>query len=453
MHTPVVVVVTPSFNAGAFLNETIFSVVSQRGDFRLRYHVQDGGSSDDTVEILRQWEERLNHGNSLGGTDVEFSWQSSPDAGMYDALNRGFSLVLSQVKAGSGINPILTWINADDILLSNALRTACDFFTQNPWAQWITGVSTIMAESGLLADTSPSPRGFSQSALAAGEHDGRRLPFVQQEGTFFRHSLWTLAGGISQDFQLAGDWDLWRRFAAHAELIKLRCVLAVHRRHSAQLSASMSSYYNEVDSAAQTDALSPELNENAWLSIYDVNLGSWGRYVVSSKDLRHEATTCTYVQSKWERIDFGLTNLPAWVTSISGLSGVESFGRWSDANLAPSVRIVSSVPLPSKFQLRLCLRALSPSENSPVTIYVGSSIYVVNVTDQITEVQVNIENSSSANSIDIVPRKVISPLELGWSSDRRRLALAIESMTIDAKGESEQNLLQQSRQESSGVNK
>lgn len=451
MDTTIVVVITPSFNSGEFINETIFSVVSQRGEFRLRYHVQDGGSSDDTVEILRQWEERLNHGNPFGGADVEFSWQSLPDGGMYDALNRGFSHVLSQINAGSVINPILTWINADDILLPNALRTVCDYFSQNHWAQWVTGVSTIMAESGSIADTSPSPRGFSQAALAAGEHDGRRFPFVQQEGTFFRHSLWSLAGGLSQNFRLAGDWDLWRRFAAHAELIKLRCALAVHRRHSAQLSASMSRYYNEVDNAASIDKLLTNLNENASFSVYDVNLGGWVMRVISSKDLRDESLNCTYVQSKLERIDFGLTRLPAWVASISGLSGVELFGRWSDASLAPSVRIVASAPLPRLFQLRLCLRALSPSVNSPVTICVGVSSYQVNITDQFEEVQIDIDNSSGANTIDISPSKVISPRELGWSSDERRIALAIESMTIDVKCESEQDIHQKNSQESAGV--
>src|SRR5450759_460892 len=263
VSNPVIVVITPSFNAETFLDETIFSVISQRGNFRLRYHIQDGGSSDNTVEILRRWEARLKHDNPFGGTEVEFSWQSSPDAGMYDALNRGFSYVFSRLESEAAEHSILTWINADDNLLPNALRTASDYLSKNPRSEWITGMSAVMSESGTLSSTWENPSGYAQTALAAGDHDGRELPFVQQEGTFFRHSLWSIVGGLSRNYRLAGDWDLWRRFAAHAELIKFRCVLAVHRRHPGQLSEDMNSYYKEIDCAAHIDTLTLDLNENA----------------------------------------------------------------------------------------------------------------------------------------------------------------------------------------------
>lgn len=327
MDKPIVVVVTPAFNAEEFLDETIFNVISQRGNFRLRYHVQDGGSSDDTVNILRQWEERLMHGNPLVSTETVFSWQSAPDAGMYDGLNRAFSYVLSQSETGSTTNPILTWINADDNLLPNALQTASDYLAKNPQTEWITGMSSIMAASGTLANTWEIPKGFSQTALVAGEYDGRELPFVQQEGTFFRHSLWAIAGGVSQNFRLAGDWDLWRRFAVHAELIKLHCVLAVHRRHSGQLSDDMFSYYKEIDCAAHIDTLSLNLNENAFSAAYDINSGCWTTFEIASKDLRQQSPTYAHDHSKWERIDLMLTKLSAWVVSIGGLSFARSIKR------------------------------------------------------------------------------------------------------------------------------
>src|SRR5450759_4004815 len=123
MDRPIVVVVTPAFNANEFLNETIFSVINQRGNFRLRYHVQDGGSPDNTVNILSQWEERLKNEDHR----IEFSWRSAPDTGMYDALNRGFSHVLSQFESGKITDPILTWINADDILLPNSIQTTNEY--------------------------------------------------------------------------------------------------------------------------------------------------------------------------------------------------------------------------------------------------------------------------------------------------------------------------------------
>src|SRR5450759_1826453 len=437
MDRPIVVVVTPAFNANEFLNETIFSVINQRGNFILRYHVQDGGSSDNTVNILRQWEERLKHEDHR----IEFSWRSAPDTGMYDALNRGFSHVLSQFESGKITDPILTWINADDILLPNSIQTASDYFVKNPQSKWITGVSTLMSESGILSDTSANPTGFAQAALVSGQHDGRFLPFVQQEGTFFRSSLWNLAGGVLQTFRLAGDWDLWRRFAMHAELIKLRCVLAVHRRHPGQLSNNMFNYYKEVDCAAPLVTPLIDINENATFAIYDTDFRTWTHYLATSNELRSEMTPSKYASSIVGRIDLGLSRLPAWVESISGISCAESFGRWSDANLAQNVRIVAYAPLPRRFQLCLSMRVLSEVENSPVTICVGTSNYLINVTDKFTEVKLDIDNSSGANVIDITPKKSISPMELGWSSDKRRLALAIAWITIDDKSESEQAIL------------
>src|SRR5260370_15485178 len=118
------IVVTPVMNAVAFINETIRSVVGQSGDFLLRYHIQDGGSSDGTVELLRKWESRLNRGNSSGGAEIKFSWISEPDRGMYQGINRGFSFVESEFANGDWNVAALTWINADDILLANSLKTA-----------------------------------------------------------------------------------------------------------------------------------------------------------------------------------------------------------------------------------------------------------------------------------------------------------------------------------------
>ncbi|WP_371357657.1 tetratricopeptide repeat protein, partial [Hydrocoleum sp. CS-953] len=83
-------VVTPCLNAVATIDETIKSVISQSGDFWIQYHVQDGGSTDGTVERLQYWEGVLSAGSSdlqCGG--VDFSWVREPDEGMYDAVMKG----------------------------------------------------------------------------------------------------------------------------------------------------------------------------------------------------------------------------------------------------------------------------------------------------------------------------------------------------------------------------
>src|SRR5882757_890676 len=127
-----IVVITPVMNAVAFIDETIRSVISQTGDFSIRYHIQDGGSSDGTVELLRRWERKLQGGNSLGGANVKFSWESERDRGMYQAINKGFAFVEPEFASTKTAVVALTWINSDDILLTNSLKTVFDYFSKNP---------------------------------------------------------------------------------------------------------------------------------------------------------------------------------------------------------------------------------------------------------------------------------------------------------------------------------
>lgn len=68
-----------------------------------------------------------------------------------------------------------------------------------------------------------------------------------QEGTFWRTRLWERAGGVDTSFRLAGDWDLWRRFAAFSEYITLDTLTAFHRRRPGQLSSALNLYHSKVD--------------------------------------------------------------------------------------------------------------------------------------------------------------------------------------------------------------
>ena len=106
---PTVSIVTPSFNQGRFIRETIESVLSQ--DYpAIEYMVIDGGSTDETVSILKSYGNRI-------------FWISEPDSGQSDAINKGW-------KRATG--EILTWLNSDDVYLPGAIAKAADYLQRHP---------------------------------------------------------------------------------------------------------------------------------------------------------------------------------------------------------------------------------------------------------------------------------------------------------------------------------
>ena len=253
----IILLVTPTKNAEQFLDETIFSIVSQIGDFELHYHIQDSQSSDTTIAIIRKWEQILSNSETIFQARFQrpkilFSWASEKDTGMYDAINRGFANLLSQVDRSSREKIVMSWLNGDDTFVQGAFQTVTQFFEATEY-RWITGNPCLIKPDSAIADLRDSPFGFSRYLLRKGLHDGRQYHFLQQEGTFWRWSLWEEVGALNASLQLAGDWDLWRRFAACSDLVTLKAVLGFHRRRHGQLSSDMGTYYQEVDTTLSKD--------------------------------------------------------------------------------------------------------------------------------------------------------------------------------------------------------
>lgn len=232
-------IVTPVRNGATFLDQTILSVVTQAGPFSIRYHVQDGGSSDGTLDLLARWSKRLAGDFPILCAGVEFSYSSEPDAGLYDALNKGFDRC--------GPQDFMSWINADDLYQPGAFVSVTKGFLKFADVQWIGSNPYLMSEAGEPGLLSESRR-FPQEAIRAGIFDGRFAPyFLQQEGMFWRRELWNRIGGLNSRMQLAGDFDLWRRFAQHADLVMSNTLLGCFRVRSGQLSGDIGRYHREID--------------------------------------------------------------------------------------------------------------------------------------------------------------------------------------------------------------
>ncbi len=228
---PELVIVTPSYNQGAYLEATIRSVLLQ-GYPNLSYYVMDGGSTDGSLDIIRKYEQWLS------------GWVSEDDGGQYAAVNNGFK----HTDVG-----LMGWINSDDMYCPGALQTVGEVFADLDDVQWLTsGVQVTWGVDGRWASTGHAA-GYTRRGFFSGRNLGRtgraaRLqPVIQQESTFWRRSLWDAAGGaLNADLHLAGDFELWTRFWGHAGLSTVNVPLGGFRRQPDQKTADPAKYQQEA---------------------------------------------------------------------------------------------------------------------------------------------------------------------------------------------------------------
>lgn len=245
-----IAIVTPTLNSLKTVDETILSVITQRGDFFIRYHIQDGGSTDGTQERLQQWSEILSSDSPLiGCKGIEFSYSVEQDTGVYNALNRGFAHVSGD---------LYTWLGSDDRLMPGALQAVWSLVEEHKDIHWVTGTLSLLREDGIISAIEPNhyvtflTRLFPQSAIAAGLADGEDLAIIQQEGTFWTDTLWQKVGRkVRDDLRLAGDFELWTRMAKHTDLVSVQAPLGSFRFREGQLSGDMSRYMAEVRTIQQ----------------------------------------------------------------------------------------------------------------------------------------------------------------------------------------------------------
>lgn len=197
-------VVTPSFNQGQFLEETIRSVLDQNYP-DLEYIIIDGGSTDNSVNIIRKYSSKLAY------------WQSTKDRGQSHAINVGF-----QHATGD----IFLWLNSDDLLLPDSLSTISTYFTNHPHCSWLIAESVIIDADGLFLNVR-SP------IIPSAETMVRWMQgtWFAQQSVFWRKSLWLSVGLLDENLHYVMDWDLWLRFLAHEPPDLLRARLSKYRWH------------------------------------------------------------------------------------------------------------------------------------------------------------------------------------------------------------------------------
>lgn len=221
-------IVTPSFNQAEYISQTIDSVISQTGDFNIEYFVMDGGSTDDTIEILKKYELQLKN-----NSQIKFYWQSQKDKGQSDAINQGF-------KKTTG--DILAFINSDDYYVANTFPKIAAAFKNNPDQNWLSGYSHIVDENNLSIQKPITLyknfwlNHYSYQSLLI-------LNYISQPSTFFTKNIFDRFGLFNEKLNYTMDYDYWLKIGKNNKPIILKNYLSNFRIHST--SKGKTSYKNQ----------------------------------------------------------------------------------------------------------------------------------------------------------------------------------------------------------------
>lgn len=197
---PLVSVITPSFNQGDYIEKTIKSVLNQ--DYpNIEYVVIDGGSTDNTVAILKKYDKKIR-------------WISEKDKGQADAINKGIRMAKGEIVA---------WLNSDDIFLPGAVRKVVDCFRRHPNVKMVYGKAYFIDTAGKIVGRYPTEP-FDCERLAM-------FNFICQPSAFFMRDAFYGAGGLDVGLHYGLDYDLWIRIARKFQVRYLPELLSCYRLH------------------------------------------------------------------------------------------------------------------------------------------------------------------------------------------------------------------------------
>jgi glycosyltransferase involved in cell wall biosynthesis len=215
-------IVTPSYNQAPFIAETVQSVLTQEGDFEIEYLVMDGGSTDGSVDVIRHHADQVASGAWVSRcAGVTMVWDSQPDRGQADAINRGLRRARGDVVA---------YLNSDDTYLPGALQAVARTFADTPEADIVYGDGDVVGGRGELLWEWRS-RSYDQRLMTTYYFLWNSFTnFVMQQATFWQRAVHDRIGLFDESFHFVMDAEYWiRASAAGLRLQHLQQKLATFR--------------------------------------------------------------------------------------------------------------------------------------------------------------------------------------------------------------------------------
>jgi glycosyltransferase involved in cell wall biosynthesis len=182
--SPKISIVTPSYNQGKYIEQTILSVISQDYE-NYEFIIIDGGSTDNTIEIISKYEKYISY------------WVSEPDLGQAHAINKGLSICTGD---------IFNWLNSDDFLEPDALQKIGYYFKDNP------GMNILCGYTRCFFDETNITSHIYRMGIKSSAANTILFPEMNQPGTFYRMNTIKSLGGVNQSLRYVFDNDLWFRY-------------------------------------------------------------------------------------------------------------------------------------------------------------------------------------------------------------------------------------------------
>ena len=219
---PKISIITPSYNQGHYIEQTILSVISQ-GYPNLEYIIIDGGSIDNTVDIIKKYADKITY------------WVSEPDKGQSDALNKGLQKCTGE---------IFNWINSDDYFEEGTLFKIAQYFTDHPSTDLLCGYCSYF-NSKTLQQTF-----LHRSEIFATVEETLIQQTINQPSSFFKLSVVQGLGGINKDLHYCMDLDLWFRYLVQygqKDILLVTDLFAHFRLHDESKTVSLQGKFREEE--------------------------------------------------------------------------------------------------------------------------------------------------------------------------------------------------------------
>jgi len=278
---PKVSIVTPSYNQGQFIEETIRSVLLQ-GYPNVEYVVMDGGSTDETVGILKKYDPWID------------TWESRPDDGQSDAINRGF-------RQTSG--EIYNWLNSDDLLEPGALNVVGRLFSMPENIDWLTGARVArLVGSDIREIQIPWRHRWPRYLL--------NLPDFPQEATFFSANVWDRIGGLRTDLHNVMDVLFYHQVLCHTKNGAFTSVpISTMNVHAGMKTKSAADRRREEHEAIKREFLLSGLPEQLFYRLMRTRWHDrvWGLWRLIGPPLishRFKKAHCDHLTHEWSLVPF-----------------------------------------------------------------------------------------------------------------------------------------------------